>query len=292
MDERAARVEECLKTAHSLREAIDRLSHVQDRALLIAMGLRDSESSESDTDTESDSEEAIHSPPLHTESSARVLPPFQILKEALEQGQYNWFVLVEFVEQEAPDTLVENHLKEFYSFALELPLLTQQKDLLTTSYAASLPSADQSRVAALLNGDIVSDSESNDPDDYVGLTSVALEHARAIISRKRVCLARKVWRIKAKTLASRNFLCRKVSKRAKSIVDRFPDIGQAIESYVSECNVSADAWRRTGILTFDGNLRIKQKVTYGRIQQHLEEKYQYKISYGTVVQLCIARNKH
>ena len=46
-----------------------------------------------------------------------------------------------------------------------------------------------------------------------------------------------------------------------------------------------------GFLTFDGNLRINQKVTYGRIQQHLQEKYNCKLSYGTVVQLCVARNK-
>ena len=52
--------------------------------------------------------------------------------------------------------------------------------------------------------------------------------------------------------------------RLKTVVDRFQDIGQAIETFVPESNVGADAWRRTGVLTFDGNLRIKQKVTYGK----------------------------
>ena len=75
------------------------------------------------------------------------------------------------------------------------------------------------------------------------------------------------------------------SCKVKTVVDRFPDIGQAIETFVSDSNVGADAWRRTGVLTFDGNLRIKQKVTYERIRQY------FKFSYGTVVQLCIARNK-
>ena len=36
---------------------------------------------------------------------------------------------------------------------------------------------------------------------------------------------------------------------------------------------------------------MRQKVTYGRIQHHLIEKYNYKFSYGTVIQLCVARNK-
>lgn len=45
------------------------------------------------------------------------------------------------------------------------------------------------------------------------------------------------------------------------------------------------------MLTFDGNIKVKQKVTYGPIQEYLQEKYKHKFSYGTVVQLCIARNK-
>ena len=36
---------------------------------------------------------------------------------------------------------------------------------------------------------------------------------------------------------------------------------------------------------------MKEKVTYERIRQHLEKTYNRHFSYGTVVQLCIARNK-
>ena len=47
------------------------------------------------------------------------------------------------------------------------------------------------------------------------------------------------------------------------------------------------------MLTFDGNAKVKEKVTYKRIQQHLEQVYKRKFGYGTVVQLhvCFARNK-
>lgn len=38
-------------------------------------------------------------------------------------------------------------------------------------------------------------------------------------------------------------------------------------------------------------LESERKVTYEQIRQHLEEKYDHRFSYGTVVQLCIARNK-
>ena len=143
----------------------------------------------------------------------------------------------------------------------------------------------------MLNGDVVTDSESDNAEDYVRLTSVACEKAQTIITKKRKSLARRVRRLKAKPLAENRFLSRKVSHKVKSIVDRFPDIGQAIETFVSQSNVGADAWRQTGVLTFDRNLRIKQKVTYEHIRQHIQEKYQYKLSYGTIVQLCVACNK-
>lgn len=55
--------------------------------------------------------------------------------------------------------------------------------------------------------------------------------------------------------------------------------------------MGADAWQRTGMLTFDGNCKVKQKVTYGRIQRHLQDKYGHKFSYGTVYQLCVAQNR-
>ena len=174
---------------------------------------------------------------------------------------------------------------------MSLHLTKQEKSLLTSSYAAlqvSQPSAHDCRTASLLNGDIVSDSESDNAEDYVDLHSLASERAKRLVAKRRAINARRMHRYKAKKLAERNFLARRKSKQVQSIVTRFPDIGEVIEMYVSECNIGADAWRRTGILTFDGNIKIREKVTYGRIQQHLLEKYQCKISYGTVVQLCVA----
>ena len=56
--------------------------------------------------------------------------------------------------------------------------------------------------------------------------------------------------------------------------------------------MGADKWQRTGVLTFDGNANIKEKVTYRKIQEHLKEVYGRHFVYGTVVELCVARNKH
>ena len=55
--------------------------------------------------------------------------------------------------------------------------------------------------------------------------------------------------------------------------------------------MGADAWRRTGILTFDGAHARGKNVTYKSIQEYLQTKYACKISYGTVVQLCVVRSK-
>ena len=64
-----------------------------------------------------------------------------------------------------------------------------------------------------------------------------------------------------------------------------------IEDYVQERNVGADVWRRTGVLTFDGNTKMKQKVTFNRIKKHLDLVYNRLFSYETIVQLCAARNQ-
>lgn len=77
----------------------------------------------------------------------------------------------------------------------------------------------------------------------------------------------------------------------KGVLKECPNIGQVIEEYVQKRNIGADAWRRTGVLTFNGNTRVKSKVTYERISQHLMKVFQRHFAYGTIVQLCVARNK-
>ena len=62
-------------------------------------------------------------------------------------------------------------------------------------------------------------------------------------------------------------------------------------NHLLKTNVGADSWRRTGVLTFDGNTKLAQKVTYERIRAHLKKHYNRKFSYGSVVELCVARNK-
>ncbi len=119
----------------------------------------------------------------------------------LQQGKYNWFDFLEQNVLDSSDPLVEAFLKDFYSHVLSLPLSSRHKDLVTKSHAAfdaALPNADESRTAAILNGDIVTDSESDNADEYVGLVSVASKGVKKIVAKKRKSLSRRVRRQKVK----------------------------------------------------------------------------------------------
>ena len=145
--------------------------------------------------------------------------------------------------------------------------------------------------AAEINGEIVSDSDCNESENYNEIKCIESKQARLLIARRRKSIQRRARYLKAKIIAEKNFLARKQSKKVRGIIKDYPNIGEVIETYVKDRNVGADAWRRTGVLTFDGNTKVKNKVTFNHIREHLQTVYQRKFSYGTVVQLCVARNK-
>ena len=68
------------------------------------------------------------------------------------------------------------------------------------------------------------------------------------------------------------------------LLQECPDIGEVIETYVQDRNVGADAWRRTGVLTLDGNVQLKETVTYERIRQHLVDVYKLERLFSSVWQ--------
>ena len=111
------------------------------------------------------------------------------------------------------------------------------------------------------------------------------------MKKRREAIQRCAQRVKAKVIAEKNFLSRRYSKCVSKVIQECPDIGKTIEDFVIASNVGADQWRRTGVLTFDGNTKLTKKVTYQRIQEHLQDVYHRHFSYSTVVQLCIPRDK-
>lgn len=131
--------------------------------------------------------------------------------------------------------------------------------------------------------------DTENPDDYLG-ASGNQDKLQALVKQRVTQLRRKACRDYAKQIAERNFLARRRSKKVSGILKAFPNVGKEIERYVQDRSIGADAWRRMGVLTFDGNKQVKEKVTFDRIRKHLEATYKRKFGYGTVVQLCVARN--
>ncbi|CAB4038738.1 Hypothetical predicted protein [Paramuricea clavata] len=144
------------------------------------------------------------------------------------------------------------------------------------------------------SSDIVSDSESDNPDDWVGIDNIASKQAKEMVAKQWKRLKQRS-RIKAaKAIVHAGLLKQNVTKKVSRILEKYPNIGKEIEDFVIEQKIGADAWRRTGVLTFSYGKNYENsslKVTYKRIREHLEEKYHTKFSHGTIVQLCVAINK-
>ena len=147
------------------------------------------------------------------------------------------------------------------------------------------------RAVRALNGDTVTDSESDDPTQYVGLHDVFTASGLSLVKKRRKAIKRRAQRLKAKAVVECDVLSRQRSQDVRGVLADHPNIGREIEAFVDDRGVGADAWRHTGILTFNGNANVKQKVTYERIRQHLQHLHGRHFSYGTVVQLCVARTK-
>lgn len=302
MQARAISVESALLEIKQIREAIDDLANTKEESLLVHLGFNlPVDSADSSTDDSSEEEEA--SIAQHLEASAVASSCHysdkdeqnpQDLQVLLTECNYNWFEFLEQYQSNLPEG-TSSDAEMLYNEVLKFKLDAQAAQLVEQSYQAFVATKtdmyDQDRIARSVNGEIVSESESDDPETYVGLSDPFSRLGKSLVAKKRVQIKRRARRQKAKAIAERRFLSRKVSKKNSRICKECPDIGKTIEKFVEDRNVGADAWRRTGVLTFDGNVKLKQKATYEGIRLHLQEVYNRAFSYGTVVQLCIPRNK-
>lgn len=279
MIRRSKKVEGAIMHSKHIRESIERLARIEKKAVLRSMGVHisDTDSSSDESTDDSDDDVTCHrnenlSMVNHSTDPATVI-------EAVRKSLFNYFEIVE-------------HYPIAYSSLLEIvtPELSKEElQQLQVSYEAfcidsQLDDEERQREVNSVNGVIVSDSESDD------VKTVLDDKMKAIVEKKYNYIKRKTARLKAKQISEQNFLNRRVSRKLKGILKEFPDIGTTIEDFVKQNNVGADKWRRTGLLTFDGNVRDSKKVTYERIRQHLIATYNQNFSYGTTVQLCVARN--
>lgn len=110
---------------------------------------------------------------------------------------------------------------------------------------------------------MVNDSDSDDPDSFLA------ENSNEQVKLQRKKIKRKAKRCIARTKSEQRLLKRKLPKAVSSVLSKFPKIRNDMEVFVRSRRVGADAWRRTGVLTFDGSIKTGPKVTFKRIQQHM-----------------------
>lgn len=100
---------------------------------------------------------------------------------------------------------------------------------------------------------IESDSESDDPEDWVDVDEGLSEKMKSLVVNEKRKQRKRDRRRFLKIVAERSVLKRKIPKRASRLLKEFPNLGK--EDFVQDNRVGADAWRRTGVATFDGNVK-------------------------------------
>lgn len=295
-------VTSAIAEAEEIRKEVLDLASIKEKSALRCLGLyslSDSDSSDSDGNSESDSEIteeeniAIEERAEDTNKKQQsIIPnPAQLLV-LLKENKLNWFAFVEELNllmrectEEGID-VVNQVLVDFSQTIPSMNLDDDERERVEISRQAYLNSEKVARV----NDTGLTDSESDDPEDWLDF-KLNSEKGKDILLKQRAIIKRMAKRHQAKIIAERCLLKRKVSKRVSSILKKFPNIGKDIEEFVSNKRCGADAWRRTGVTTFDGNRKRGPKASFRSIQRYLEDKYSEKLGYGTIVQMCVVRNK-
>ena len=205
----------------------------------------------------------------------------------------NWLSFVECLKiniNNLSEEDVERLVEDLSSYIPDSDLTKQEKELAHQSYQVFL-AMKQEEITNSRN--VVTESESDNPEDWIELKESTIESPKMQkkIRKQGIILKKFKKRLIAKEVVRRSLLKRKVPKRVSRTVLKYPNIGQDIENFARESRIGADSWRRTGILTFSGNVKRGPKLTYKRIQEHLKEKYGVHFGYGTIVQLCCVKNK-
>ena len=142
----------------------------------------------------------------------------------------------------------------------------------------------------IIHDQIQTDSESDDPEAWLGVQNVLSPKGQALIRKQRAIIQRQAKRQMNKEIATRH-IKKKAFKKVSRTLAKYLNLGRDIEEYVKSKRIGADQWRRTGVLTFDSNVRKNgPKVTYRRIQKHLEGKYKSKLGCGTMDNVSLATN--
>ena len=218
-------------------------------------------------------------------------PSRETLLYMLRENNLNWFTFAKELETMLPvgsQVVLNQILIDFADYIPFSDLTVREEQLVEVSRQAYL---EDQRKQALDNEIFETESESED-GDWCQINDILSNKAKAQIQQAWRKIKRAATRETSKKIAKEALLQRKIPKRVPTFLTKYPDIGDKMEEFVREHRVGAGQWRRTGVFTFTSNKNTQgPKVTYKRLQEHLQKEYNTSISYGTVVQLCSVRNR-
>ena len=213
MQQRTEKVEHALQEIQDIRLAFESVASVQESATLAQFGITlDHESDESYLgSSESEADDTLEPPDSHTESSISM----QSILDIRRESNWNWFHVISTAE-------VKGISVSLVEFNIVSDLTEPELSLLRQSHEAFLETdrtddAVQKREAAAINGDVVSESESDNPDDYIGN-----DQKKALLKKKIRAILLKCRRDRMKLVAETHFLERKAAKKVHGILAQYP----------------------------------------------------------------------
>jgi hypothetical protein len=314
MKARATSINEAYKKAKEIYDMHNYLAEVEQRSFLISQGINSdyylessgSESEEEETDDEEDCtafENCVEQGIIQPEQDSNATTQRDALSDhhfdlnvalqVLRDVQFNWFAFVAILksrfEAQGFGDILDQYITHITS---QLPNCGLTKEEVSLTNQSRLVYLDVIQAKQIVSEGITCESSDDDEVD----AEVATTQYNYVISEDNI--RKKIMRIKDRArkrakvdIAKECFLRRKTIKSAKSVANLYPDIGEVMETIAESCDVGADKWRRTGVYTFSGDPKKVKRLTFKRLQKKLSDHYGWHFSYGTVVQLCVARNK-
>lgn len=158
-------VEDTLLKVQQIHEAISELASIEDKALLQSFGLEEEgESSSCESEGEGGMDDPEEGSPVSEQQALNITEDHKML---LRRCDFNWFEFVECLQSQEQQDISFMSAELFESFS-ECGLNEKELSLLRMSYLAFCAAEgdvyDQDRIARAVNGEIVSESESENPE--------------------------------------------------------------------------------------------------------------------------------
>ena len=211
---------------------------------------------ESSSDSESMNE------PMNDDTFVQELVPSVMMNSFLSvlswANEFNWFALIDHIESEA-QFIDYDLIARIFLHLLMIPvaIISENKSLLILSKeafeAAKHDEYEQDRIARIINGEVVLELESDDPENFPKVESILSDKGRKQILKKRMLIKRHAQIEKLKGLQNKG-LCLVIDHNASAKLGKNVQILETLSG-----NVGADAWCRTGVLTLMEISKILQR---------------------------------